>query len=82
MPVTGTPTGWGKIFRVFLLRLRRSFHAPDNNYVAAYARRGWGDHPAQAEAIEVQTIPNARIVMWVDQPGAVAGAVDAFVARH
>ncbi len=61
--------------------LENHYHPPDNDYLRAYTHRSWGDAAAEHETLEAKTIPNSRIVMWIDQPELVDAAVNAFLER-
>ncbi len=55
------------------------FHDPGNNYVRAYTDRGWGRWASAHGPWHVRTIPESRLVPWIDQPDLVRAAVVEFL---
>lgn len=54
---------------------------PGADYLEAYTRRSWGRVAEDDPTVRARTIPNTRVILWADQPDAVAGAVEAFLAE-
>ena len=52
-----------------------------NNYmVESFGYKAWGNTLDGLTNITIKTIPESRACMWVDQPGAVADAMNSFLA--
>ncbi len=54
--------------------------SPDTDYLQGFLHTSW-EGRAAGNAMTIQTIPNSRVFIWVDQPDLVEEALKTFIAR-
>jgi pimeloyl-ACP methyl ester carboxylesterase len=60
--------------------LEGNYFDPGNDYMTAYCRTSWRSPRPTSPAVAFKTIPNARVFIWFDQPGALKAAIAEFFA--
>jgi CheY-like chemotaxis protein len=66
---------------VLLLKpgLEGLWHEPGRNYMEAYRHKSWEGGGEGQPRFTVQTIPQSRVCLWLDQPEQVASAIAGFL---
>ena len=59
--------------------LERIYHDSGNNYMDGYCNKSWEGPAGKNPGITMQTIPDSRVCLWLDQPQAVKAAVVDFL---